>query len=431
MGRIIFVNRFFFPDQSATSQLLSDLAFEFAARGQQVAVISSRSGYEPGTAPLPRDETVQGVAVHRTGSTRFGRDRALGRLADYLTFYVTGMWRLLWLTRRGDVVVAMTDPPMLNVATLIVARLRGARNVSWFQDVFPEVAQIAGAGTRYRFATGTGGIVLGMIAGWANRRSDASVVLGERMHARMLQHRVRPERLRLISNWSDLERVHRVRHADNPLRRQWAPDDEFIVGYSGNMGVAHDLRPLLAAAERLLDCPTIRFVFIGQGKQRAGLEAQVRERKLRNVTFHPYQPRDQLHLSLGAIDLHAVSLRPSMEGLIVPSKFFGVAAAGRPTLFLGDPDGEVAQLIRKYQCGIAVDAGDVDGLVRVIRQLAGDPDLCDQMGTAAREMAEREFSLSRTVELWNGLLADLDLSAGPTTRMVPPPVERAGAPERH
>ena len=432
MGKLIFINRFFYPDQSATSQLLSDLAFELAGHGETVCVIASRTGYHARASTLPPTEQIRGVQVFRTSSTRFGRSRPLGRLADYLTFYLTSLWRLARTTRRGDVVIGMTDPPMLNVATQLVARLRGAHSVSWFQDVFPDVAKVAGAGTRFQHATELASTVLGRVAAAANRRVDAAVVLGHGMQRRMLAFGVRPERIRLISNWSDIEGVRPVPHEDNPLRQKLAPGGEFIVGYSGNMGLAHDLRPLLEAAERLHGFPAIRFVLIGEGLQRAGLEALARDKGLTNVTFLPYQPRNQLSLSLSAIDLHVVSLRPQMEGLVVPSKFFGIAAAGRPTLFLGSATGEIARLIQTYGCGVTVEDGNVEQLTEQIRAFAAAPRRCAAMGAAARTMAEQEFSLSRTVESWNALLADLR-KGGPQTRPLPRPIEQAQAqaPERH
>ncbi len=429
MGKLVFVNRFFYPDQSATSQLLSDLAFEFASRGKAVCVITSRTGYRARTADLPSREKLLGVEIYRTPSTHFGRERPLGRLVDYLTFYLTCLWRLLLTTRRGDVVIGMTDPPMINVATQWIARLRGAHCVSWFQDVFPDVARVAGESTRFRYATEFLSAVLGRVAATANRRVDAAVVLGHGMQRRMLSFGVRPDRIRLISNWSDLERVQPVAHPDNPFRQQWAPGGEFIVGYSGNMGVAHDLRPLLDAADRLRDEPSIRFLLIGEGKQCSTLKAFAAARGLSNVSFLPYQPRDQLRLSLSAIDLHVVSLRPSMEGLIVPSKFFGIAAAGRPTLFLGADTGEIATLIEANRCGVTVDETDVDRLTNQIRALAADPERCRAMGEAARTLAEKDFSLSRTVELWANLLAgfhDDALPAQPLHR----PIEQTQAPDR-
>src|SRR5688572_28796716 len=110
--RLIFINRYFHPDHSATSQMLSDLAFALADRGHEVAVITGRQRYDAPTDTLPPRETASGVAIHRVWTTRFGRANLIGRTIDYATFYLTAGWRLWRLARPGDVVVAKTDPPM-------------------------------------------------------------------------------------------------------------------------------------------------------------------------------------------------------------------------------------------------------------------------------------------------------------------------------
>ena len=141
--RVVFVNRYYWPDHSATAQMLTDLATGLAARGWAVTVIASRLRYDGG-APLPPREQRDGVAIHRVATTRFGRGALLGRAIDYASFYLTASlaaWRLLG---RGDIVVAKTDPPLLQIPLGLVARLRGARQVNWMQDVYPELAAALG-----------------------------------------------------------------------------------------------------------------------------------------------------------------------------------------------------------------------------------------------------------------------------------------------
>src|SRR5882762_1434401 len=143
-SKIVFVNRFFFPDQSATSQILTDLAFYLAGSGHDVHVVTSRQRYEEPRASLPSAEVVKGVKIHRIWTSRFGRDKLLGRTADYLSFYLSAGWRLLHLAARDDTLVAKTDPPLISIVAAVVARLRGARLVNWVQDVFPETAMALG-----------------------------------------------------------------------------------------------------------------------------------------------------------------------------------------------------------------------------------------------------------------------------------------------
>src|SRR5690348_17281726 len=197
--KLIFVNRYFHPDHSATSQMLSDLAFALAERGQAVCVITSRQRYDAPIDRLPARETMKGVAVHRLWTSRFGRANLVGRSMDYATFYAAAVWRLWWLARRGDVVIAKTDPPMLSLVAAPVCWLRGARLVNWLQDIFPETAGALGVG-------GRGANVLYRVLRWFRDRSlnaaHTNVVIGERMAERVCGLGISPERVRVIANWA-------------------------------------------------------------------------------------------------------------------------------------------------------------------------------------------------------------------------------------
>ena len=146
------------------------------------------------------------------------------------------------------------------------------------------------------------------------------------------------------------------------------------------------------------------FIFVGGGAQRAKLEREILKRGLTNVRLHPYQPRELLAETLAVADVHLVSLNPKLEGLIVPSKFYGIAAAGRPTLFIGAADGEIARLIDEFECGFTINPGDGKGLADRILQLAQDPQLCATLGARARAAFEKHWDKSRAVEKWEEVL---------------------------
>jgi colanic acid biosynthesis glycosyl transferase WcaI len=224
--------------------------------------------------------------------------------------------RLLRLLERGDVVVPMTDPPLISVPAAIVARLKGGRVVNWLQDIFPEVAG------ELDFKPLSN--LIGPALAWCRDRSLAmascNVVLGEVMAARVAGRASQKARVQVIHNWSSGESIRPIAAEQNPLRREWGLDGKFVVGYSGNMGRAHDFASLLEAAGRLSNRADVVFLLIGGGHQKAQLEETVRRHALTNVMFRPYQPREMLMYSLTAPDCHIVSLKPSLEGLIVPSK---------------------------------------------------------------------------------------------------------------
>jgi len=403
--RVFFVNRFFHPDHSATSQIASDLAFELAARGLEVVAITSRQRYDNAAAALPRAEVARGVRIVRLRTPIFGRENLAGRALDYLGFYFGAMWSVLRGAQRGDVVVAMTDPPLLGVVLWPAAALRGARLVHWLQDLFPEIAERLGVRAIRPLAP-----VLRALRNAALRRGHATVVIGEAMGRQVEREGGRASTV--IPNWAleeatDSSAKASTARLDHPLRREWALSDSFIVGYSGNMGRAHQLDGLIEAATLLKDEPGIAFLLIGEGAQRAALERTTRERALANVQFRPYQPRSALRSSLTLPDIHVVSLDARLEGLMVPSKFVGAIALGKPVLWLGAEAGEVGALLRSAQAGIVVQAEDAAALAAAIRALARDPARLQSMAVQAHLLWQQRYRRADALAQWQRLLAGI------------------------
>lgn len=379
--RLVFVNRYFHPDHSATSQIASDLAFHLAAQGWNVAAITSRQIYDQPKASQPASETVHGVRIVRVWSTRFGRSALPGRATDYLTFYLSAFLALL--RERGALVIAMTDPPLISVFAAAASK----RVLNWTQDLFPEVASALGVRAPD---------LLRRLRDWSLRRARVNVVLGERMAARVPNSVV-------IHNWAD-RGLAPVEASTNALRSEWGLSEEFVVGYSGNLGRAHELDTIVEAADRLRGepGPPIRFLFIGGG---AKLDT-VKRAAGTNAMFLPYQPRERLSESLSAADVHLVSLIPSLEGLIVPSKFYGAIAVGRPVVFVGDPDGEIPRIIRSSGCGRVVAAGDAAELARTLRELALNREMAKAMGERGLDLHRRRFARQHAFAAWERVLGE-------------------------
>jgi len=234
MKRIIFLNRFFFPDHSATSQILSDLAFHLAGVGGDIHVVTSQQRYDDSRAGLPASEEIRGVTVHRVPTTRFGRSNLVGRGFDYASFYAS-LWRAVnRIARPGDTLVAKTDPPMLGDLAMHAARRRQAHLVNWLQDLYPEVAIKLGV----PFVNGRLGPFLTRLRDRSLRSAKANVVIGERMAAKLRERGIPADRIHVIPNWCDDETIRPASETENPLRRAWGLEGKFVVGYSG--------RPVLA-----------------------------------------------------------------------------------------------------------------------------------------------------------------------------------------
>ena len=362
--RVVFVNRYFYPDHSATSQMVSDLAFHLASRGWEVGVITSRQRYDDPSAALARREVVRGVDVQRVWSTTFGRHFLPGRAVDYATFYLSALFAMM--REREATIVAMTDPPMMSV----VAALASKRVVNWLQDLFPDVAVALGMRVPR---------VVRRIRDWSLRKAKANVVIGESMRA--------PKAV-VIHNWADaaLHPVDVEHHG-------------FVVGYSGNLGRVHDVATIIGAMNRLRG-ENIQLVITGGGAKMD----EVRAANLPNIRIEPYAPRERLSESLSAADAHLVTLLPAIEGMVVPSKFYGILAVARPVLYAGARDGELARLVREHDCGVAVESGDTDGLAAAIRALAADRERARAMGRRGRALYEERFAPQIAFAAWEKVL---------------------------
>lgn len=400
MTRLVFMNRFFHPDQSATSRMLTDLARHLAPR-HPVTVLCSRQLLEDASAELPPAERWAGVDIVRLWTTRWGRAWLPGRAMDYLSFLASAaLWSLLHL-RRGDTVIAKTDPPFLALAVQPSAALHRCRVLIWHQDIFPETAWRTGMGRE----TGPLARILGTLRRWSVEAAALNVAISDSMAA-FLQ-RVAPQaRVAVAHNWSD-----DFPPGSEDLREELNLGDRFVVGYSGNLGRAHPIEGLLGAAERLRGHARIHFLFSGGGSNLTRLKSEIAARSLPNWTLLPYQPAERLPALLRTADLHLTVLDSALEGLVLPSKLYGVLSAGRPVLHLGDPGGEIARILAAHGCGWTVPAMDAAGISTLLERLA-QSDEAQAAATQARA-AYTNYSRDAALARWSDIVADEALRADP------------------
>jgi len=403
MSKIIFVNRFFYPDQSATSQLLTDLVskLKFDANVELLVVTSRRVMANPAIS-LNKEEMIDGVKVKRVYTTNFGKKVLLGRLLDFFLFYITSFFMLLRMVQKGDVVIVKTDPPLISVTSIVAVAIKGGQQINWLQDIYPEVAARLGV-------KGFNGLFGGLLVKIRNntlRKSLYNVVLGERMLSHVESLGVDRDKIKIIHNWSDGNVIKPVDKESNYLVKDWGLENKFVVCYSGNMGRAHEFDTILNAIEKLNSNKNIVFLFIGDGAKRLWLETQAIERNLSNMLFKPYQDFSKLSYSLSVGDLHLISLIPELEGLIVPSKFYGVMAAGRPSFFVGSESAEVKKMLQDCNCGRSFLIGEADALAEGIVSLYEDKQLIIEMNENARSEYMNKYDKPVALNNWQSLLLE-------------------------
>ena len=400
--KIIFVNRFAWPDHSATAQILTQVSEALANAGHDVHIIASRAHYSGGGAELPALETHAGVTIHRTWTSRFGRANLVGRALDYMSFYASSFFSVLRHAHGKDLVIAKTDPPLLGVTIGLAARLKGAARANWLQDLYPEVA----AALDVSLAKGPIGQILKSLRNHSLRQSELVIAIGSRMKTRLISERIDSSRIVILPNFSRDDEISPEPDGTEELKQAWGfGEQDFIVGYSGNLGRAHDYETMLDAAGMLKDDRDTRFLFVGGGHANTLVGQEAQERGLDSLHFQPYQPESRLGQSLSVPDVHWLSLKPELEGLIVPSKFYGIAAVARPVIMIGDPDGEIGQIVTQFECGAVFAPGESRELADYLTYLKQDPASRHRLGQNARAWLNKHASRHTVLNQWTETLA--------------------------
>ena len=399
---ILFVNQHYWPDVAATGQILSDLAEHLVGRGFDVGVLCSQGAYEGGRVDAPAREIRRGVRVTRLPSPALGRRSHAGRLLEYLAFLAQVAARLA-TGRRRDLVVLLTTPSMLPVSGWVAGRVRGRRYAVWSMDVHPEVEVALGILPRWIARA------LAPLDRASHRRAEFVVALGPRMRERLVDKRVPESSIRTIPVWSHDVEPDGAKRADNALARELGIGDEFVVMYSGNAGLAHRFEEVLQAMDRLADDPAMEFVFVGGGPRKAEILARAGHN--RNFRYIDYRPRRDLADSLTLADVHLLTLRGDMAGLVVPVKLYGIMAAGRPVVMVGPRKSESGRTIEEAGIGHVIDP-DEDGpaamerLVGTLRELRADPEERRRMGRRAREAFRTTFERGVCCAEWERVIRE-------------------------
>jgi lipopolysaccharide/colanic/teichoic acid biosynthesis glycosyltransferase len=385
---VCFFNRSYHPDRSATGQLLTELAEDLVRDfGCRVTIVAGPALHAPAEGQRARRravlerETRHGVEIVRARGTTFAPRRFAGRAANYLTYFASSLVAA-WRVGRPDVVVALTDPPIIGLAAWLAARRARARFVFWCQDVFPEVARLL-----EDFHSRAVDAMLDRVNRFFLRRADRVVAVGETMRQRLIAEKgAAPDKVMVIHNWADCDAIV-PGPRDNAFARAHGLVRRLVVMHSGNVGLAQELDTLLDAAARLRDRPELVVAIVGHGVKRAALEARVRAEGLDNVRFLPSQPKEGLRESFATADVFVVALKRGLAGYIVPSKLYGILAAGRPYVAAVEEACEVVAVTRKFDCGLLAAPGDPDALAARLRELCDDPVLRERLGENARRAA--------------------------------------------
>lgn len=406
--RILVVNQYFHPDRSATSQVLTELC-EDLSKHHEITVICGRPSYNPSEQRELRgfmaEDRHEAIRVLRAWSTTYSRTGMAGRLTNYATYLTSSLIGAIRVA-RPDVILTMTDPPIIAAAAAVASTVRRVPFVYVNQDVFPEVGVVLGKIRNPALVRS-----LAALNRLLRRRASAVVAIGSDMRSRLVALGADPAKIHVIPNWADGSKIQALREA-SLLRRECGWEDRFVVMHSGNVGLSQSLETLVDAAALLRDHEDILIAIVGDGAAKAGLERRVREQKLTNVAFLPYQAKASLSESLGAADIHYVGLKRGLAGFIVPSKVYGILAVSKPYVAAVEDDAEPALIAREHGCGIVVPPGDPDALAQAILDCRSQP--LAEMGRRGRAAFEKHYDRPICTDAYRRLLEEVAAASART-----------------
>ena len=396
--RVLLLNQYLPPDTSATAPIVLELAKELGKK-HQVTVVAGRPSYDPTMRHpyyLLRRERYGAVDVHRVGSTAFHRRSRMGRIANYLSYLILALVGSITIRPKPDVIIAVTDPPMVALVGTLVSLLRRSKFVYNIRDLHPDMAIAAGVLKDGLFTR-----LWERLHRWALKRADLVIVLGEDMRERVLSKGVAPERTAVVRDgaWPQEPRSN----SDHPVVREIREGFDFVMVHAGNLGFAGCWDTLIEAARRV-ESDGVGLVFIGDGVLRRSLEE--RARGMDNVRFLPFYPLEEVPQVLASADLHVVTVRPGLEGLVVPSKLYPILMAGRPVLAVAPSGSDSARIVTQYGCGLVARPDDPESVVAAVRCARSSRELQERMREGAREAGlafARDRELSRFADLLEGL----------------------------
>jgi colanic acid biosynthesis glycosyl transferase WcaI len=392
---IVIFNRSFWPDIEATGQLLTDLA-EQLSRNYRITFVAGRPYYNKNDGfkglDFFRYEQYKSVKIIRLRHTRFWKGNLLGRLLNWVTFTALAFYVGL-VKIKPKLIIVNTDPPFLGIVGMTLKYWHRVPFIYNCRDLFPDVAVELGM-----LKKGVISRTFEYLNTKALLYSDVVVPLGNSMKKQLEQKGVLPERINVIPDSVDTNFLRPIRNEKNKLLDKLQLDGNFVVMYSGNIGLSQDFSTVLKAVS-LID-EKFSLVFVGDGSGKDDLIQESKQLGLKNIVFLPYQPREELPDSLNIGDLHLIPLKKGITGSIVPSKLYAILAVGKPYLSIASEESEAVLLAKQFGCGLWAEPGNVGDIKEKLEWSIKNREKLEEMGRIGRKIALERYNKEKVTKEW-------------------------------
>jgi colanic acid biosynthesis glycosyl transferase WcaI len=389
--KILVIEQNFYPEVAAAGQLMLDLCEDLVEAGYQVKVVTGNpKELFQKKIIISRRENYKGIEIVRLKNTELNKYNMIGRVINYVTFHLSISFYIIF-SESPDLVLVLSNPPFISFHGLILKIFKKCKVIYNIQDLFPDIAIELGQLRNKTFI-----FILKTLSRYIIRKMDKIVVVGEYMERKIREEvlkNMEANHIVTIHNWADGEDLKVIDKKCNYLEREWGLEGKFVILYSGNMGYLHEFDTIIFAAEDIQnkEYKDVVFLFIGEGIKKDYIRKKAEEKGLNNILFFSYQPRDRLNFSLGLANISLVTLEKGFEGMVVPSKIYGILASGRPVIGVVGGESELTEIIREGKCGKFVKIGDYMTLSRVIIEYYKNPQKCINEGMSGRKYFEKNY----------------------------------------
>ena len=403
--KITLFSQYFYPEMISTGHLLTELVVELTRKGINVSVVCAQPTYYSNDR-IDKKIIYEGISIRRTVNTQFNKNSLKGKFFNSLSFFVNALWIALNEKSKSPIIL-VTNPPFLGLLGLICKVCRGRSYILIVHDLYPDVMINMGQLKHNSLLA----LLWKKINQMIYKAASFIVVLG-----RDVQRRIRDQlpfekqnKIIFIPNWADPELIYPVDQSRNPFIKEHGLEGKYLVQYSGNMGLTHDMETIIEAARMMHNNETIHFILIGGGGKLSKIKKTAEDYGIKNITLLEYQPRESLKYSLCASHVSLISLERGAKGLSVPSKLYGIMASGRPTIAIMPENTEVSWTLNEYQCGLITPPKDVASLVNKITWMQENKEEREAMGRRAYRAFLENFTLKYCAEQYYNLIQQLPL----------------------